>query len=203
MRLVVALIVLLIVNDARAADPVFPSSNGNLKVQTVASGLVNPWSLAFLPDGRMLVTERPGRMRIVAADGRLSPPIANVPKVYAVGQAGLMDVLLARDFAQSHTIFVCYAEAADGGGRIAVLRARLSDDELPQPTKQKSSFDRGDPSRGVSILVVAWCTHKTAICSSRSVTILDRKSLRKTRQPYWQDCPHHGRRVISRRQSLC
>ena len=152
MRLVVALIVLLIVNDARAADPVFPSSNGNLKVQTVASGLVNPWSLAFLPDGRMLVTERPGRMRIVAADGRLSPPIANVPKVYAVGQAGLMDVLLARDFAQSHTIFVCYAEAADGGGRIVVLRARLSDDESPQLDEAKVIFrQRGPVSRGLNI----------------------------------------------------
>src|SRR5262249_479023 len=113
MRLVVALMVLLSISHARAADPVFPSSAGNLKIQTVASGLVNPWSLAFLPDGRMLVTERPGRMRFVAMDGRLSPPIGNVPKVYAVGQAGLMDVLLARDFAQSHTIFVCYAEAAE------------------------------------------------------------------------------------------
>ncbi len=152
MRLVVTLIVLLIVNDARAADPMFSSSAGNLKVQTVASGLVNPWSLAFLPDGRMLVTERPGRMRIVAADGRLSPPIANVPKVYAVGQAGLMDVLLARDFAQSHTIFVCYAEAADGGGRIAVLRARLSDGELPQLDEAKVIFrQRGPVSRGLNI----------------------------------------------------
>ena len=87
MRLVVALIVFLTVSHARAADPVFPSSVGKLKIQTVASGLVNPWSLAFLPDGRMLVTERPGRMRIVATDGRLSPPIGNVPKVYAVSQS--------------------------------------------------------------------------------------------------------------------
>src|SRR5262249_13809264 len=133
MRLVFALSVFLIVTQAaRAADEVFPSSAGNLKVQTVANGLAHPWSLAFLPGGRMLVTERPGRMRIVAADGRLSPPLGNVPKVYAVSQAGLMDVLLSRDFAQSRTIFVCYAEAAEGGGRVAVLRARLIEDESPR-----------------------------------------------------------------------
>src|SRR5215472_1538190 len=152
MRLVVALIVFLNVSHARAADPVFPCSAGNLKVQTVASGLVNPWSLAFLPDGRMLVTERPGRMRIVAMDGRLSPPIGNVPKVYAVSQAGLMDVLLARDFAQSHTIFVCYAEAAEGGGRIALLRGRLTDDELPRLDEAKVIFRQVGPvSRGLNI----------------------------------------------------
>jgi glucose/arabinose dehydrogenase len=152
MRLVVAFIVFLTVSHARAADPVFPSSAGNLKIQTVASGLANPWSLAFLPDGRMLVTERPGRMRIVATDGRLSPPIGNVPKVYAVSQAGLMDVLLARDFAQSRTIFVCYAEAAEGGGRIAVLRARLIDDELPRLDESKVIFRQVGPvSRGLNI----------------------------------------------------
>ncbi|MGB8143468.1 MAG: PQQ-dependent sugar dehydrogenase, partial [Pseudolabrys sp.] len=133
MRLVLAVSAFLIVSHAAGAtDAVFPSSAGDLKVQTVASGLVYPWSLAFLPDGRMLVAERPGRLRIIAADGRLSPPLGNVPKVYAVSQAGLMDILLARDFAQSRTIFVCYAEAAEGGGRIAVLRARLIEDESPR-----------------------------------------------------------------------
>src|SRR5262245_37407842 len=152
MRLVVALIIFLIVSHACAADTVFPSSAGHLKVQTVANGLVNPWSLAFLPDGRMLVTERPGRMRIVAMDGRLSPPIGNVPKVYAVSQAGLMDVLLARDFAQSHTIFVCYAEAVEGGGRIAILRARLIDDESPRLDEVKVIFrQKGPVSRGLNI----------------------------------------------------
>ena len=152
MWLVVALIVFLNVSQACAADPVFPSSAGNLKIETVASGLVNPWSLAFLPDGRMLVTERPGRMRIVAMDGRLSPPIGNVPKVYAVSQAGLMDVLLARDFAQSHTIFVCYAEAAEGGGRIAIQRARLIEDELSRLDEAKVVFrQKGPVSRGLNI----------------------------------------------------
>ncbi len=116
---------LAVADAARAAPPVFPSSAGNLAVETLAGGLVHPWSLAFLPDGRMLVTERPGRLRIVSRGGQLSQPIAGVPKVYAHGQAGLMDVILAHDFARSHEIFFCYAEPSDGGGRIAVARGRL------------------------------------------------------------------------------
>ncbi|MFY9881869.1 MAG: PQQ-dependent sugar dehydrogenase [Pseudolabrys sp.] len=153
MRLVLAVSAFLIVSHAAGAtDAVFPSSAGDLKVQTVASGLVYPWSLAFLPDGRMLVAERPGRLRIIAADGRLSPPLGNVPKVYAVSQAGLMDILLARDFAQSRTIFVCYAEAAEGGGRIAVLRARLIEDESPRLDDITVIFrQKGPVSRGLNI----------------------------------------------------
>lgn len=153
MRLVLAVSAFLIVSHAAGAtDAVFPSSAGDLKVQTVASGLVYPWSLAFLPDGRMLVAERPGRLRIIAADGRLSPPLGNVPKVYAVSQAGLMDILLARDFAQSRTIFVCYAEAAEGGGRIAVLRARVIEDESPRLDDITVIFrQKGPVSRGLNI----------------------------------------------------
>ena len=67
----------------------FPSQSGPVSVATVAEGLEHPWGLAFLPDGRMLVSERPGRLRIVGMDGKLSPPIAGVPEVYARGQGGL------------------------------------------------------------------------------------------------------------------
>src|SRR5690242_3968775 len=77
----------------------FKSSAGDIKVDTVAEGLVHPWALQFLPDGRMLVTERPGRMRIVAKDGTLSPPLKGVPHVVAGGQAGLLDAALDRAFA--------------------------------------------------------------------------------------------------------
>src|SRR5438477_10518418 len=83
---------------AAAAPLTFPSSAGPLAVEAFATGLVRPWSFAFLPDGRLLVTERPGRMRIIARDGTLSPPIAGLPKIYAHDQVGLADVALDRDF---------------------------------------------------------------------------------------------------------
>lgn len=79
-------------------------------IETVASGLEHPWSLAFLPDGRMLVTERPGRLRMLAANGDLMPePLDGVPEVFASGQAGLFDVLPARDFEDSRKIYLSYA----------------------------------------------------------------------------------------------
>jgi glucose/arabinose dehydrogenase len=126
MRFIVLLAAMLLVaRVAPAASEQFPSSAGSLTVETVAGSLVHPWALAFLPDGNMLVTERPGRMRIVTRGGRLSPPLAGVPKVYVASQAGLQDVILANDFANSRNIFFCYVEPYQGGGRIAVAHARL------------------------------------------------------------------------------
>jgi glucose/arabinose dehydrogenase len=127
----------------------FKSSAGDLTVETVASGLVNPWALAFLPDGRMLVTERPGRMRVVARDGKLSPPLANVPRVFASGQGGLLDVALDRNFAQNKTIYFSYAEPVDGGGRTTLARATLDAGETPKLDNVKVIFaQQGSVSRG-------------------------------------------------------
>ncbi|MDO8399791.1 MAG: PQQ-dependent sugar dehydrogenase [Bradyrhizobium sp.] len=117
----------LIVTSTRGENTSFASSAGQLDVQTVASGLVNPWALAFLTDGRMLVTERAGRMRIVTPEGQVSPPLKGVPEVWASGQGGLLDVITDKNFAQSKTIYFCYAERSAGGGRTAVARARLND----------------------------------------------------------------------------
>ena len=145
---------LLPMRAASAAPQVFPSSAGALAVETIAGGLAHPWSLAFLPDGRMLVTERPGRLRIVTRAGQLSPPFAGVPEVYAQSQAGLMDVILGRDFATNHTIYFCYAERADGGGgRIAVANARLEDNgRAPRLVAVKIIFrQQGPASRGLNI----------------------------------------------------
>jgi glucose/arabinose dehydrogenase len=101
------------------------------RVTTVAKGLVHPWALAFLPDGRMLVTERPGRLRIVSRDGKLSAPLAGVPRVHAQGQGGLLDVALDPAFATNQTIYLSYAEPADDGtAGTSVARAHLGDRAL-------------------------------------------------------------------------
>ncbi|MDP9139762.1 MAG: PQQ-dependent sugar dehydrogenase [Pseudomonadota bacterium] len=108
----------------------FDSERGTLAVTTVAQGLEHPWSLAFLPDGRMLVTERPGRMRLVSATGVLSPPLKNVPEVVARGQGGLLDVVPAPDFAKSQHIYISYSEPRVNGNGTAVARARLTPSAL-------------------------------------------------------------------------
>lgn len=101
------------------------SEAGPIRVVEVARGLEFPWSLAFLPDGRMLVTERPGRMRIVSPDGRLSAPLTGLPKVHASGQGGLLDVVLGPGFVKDGLIYFSYAEPVQRGARTAVGRARL------------------------------------------------------------------------------
>jgi glucose/arabinose dehydrogenase len=113
------------------AGPVKPSGETEVEITTVAEGLEHPWSLAFLPDGRMLVTERPGRLRYVTKDGSVSEPVAGVPAVFAEGQGGLLDVVLDPDFAANSTIYLSYAEpAADGTNGTAVARARLDGQQL-------------------------------------------------------------------------
>ncbi len=134
--------------SAQAAPQIFPSSAGPLAVETVATGLVHPWSLAFLPDGRMLVTERPGRMRIVSRDGKLSPPLGGVPPVQTSSQAGLLDVALDRGFAQNQTIYFCFN--ADRTGAVALARARLVVDETPRLDDVRILFKQaGPPSPGL------------------------------------------------------
>lgn len=107
------------------------SEKGPVTVTTVASGLEHPWSVALLPDGGFLVTERAGRLRHVSADGALSAPITGVPAVWAEGQGGLLDVVLAPDFATSKRIFLSYSEPGpDGSAGTAVSTATLGDGAL-------------------------------------------------------------------------
>lgn len=103
-------------------------------VVTVYEGLQNPWSLAFLPDGRMLVTEKPGRLRVLSADGRqISEPVAGLPPVDARGQGGLLDVALDPAFAANQLIYWSYAEPREGGANnTAVARGRFVDGTPPK-----------------------------------------------------------------------
>jgi aldose sugar dehydrogenase len=146
MKISIACAAGLLALSSAASAQTYPSSAGNLTVETVASGLAYPWALAFLPDGRMLVTERQGRLRIVSPDGKLSPPLAGMPRVFAVSQGGLHDVVLDREFAQNRTIYFCYAAPVEGGGQTALARARLAGDKLEDV---KTIFQQeGPPSSG-------------------------------------------------------
>lgn len=101
-----------------------------LKPVTVARGLQNPWGLAFLPDGAMLVTERPGRMRVVSKSGEVGPPLQGLPRVEAGGQGGLLDVTLDPQFASNRLVYWSFSEPGDGGNSTAVARGRLDGNRL-------------------------------------------------------------------------
>ena len=113
------------VRDAR--PQAVRSERERFAVTEVVAGLQHPWSLAFLPDGDMLVTERPGRLRRIGPDGRVSAPIAGVPRVYAEGQAGLLDVALSPGFARDRLVYLAFAEPNLRGNLCgtAVARGRL------------------------------------------------------------------------------
>jgi len=121
---------LLLCSAATAASREFPSEHGSVRVTPVAEGLEHPWGLAFLPDGRMLVTERPGRLRIVARDGQISAPVSGVPRVRARGQGGLLDVVLHPRFAENRLVYLSFSEPGSGGSGTAVARGRLEGNAL-------------------------------------------------------------------------
>ncbi len=115
--------------QAGAVDQTFRTEKATVQVTTVVRGLSHPWGLAFLPDGRMLVTEKEGNLRIAAVDGTLSEPLRGVPKVDDRGQGGLLDVALDPDFARNRLVYLSYSEAGEGGNSTAVARGVLSEDD--------------------------------------------------------------------------
>lgn len=117
----------LLVRAQAPRSPTPAPIKGAVRVETIAKGLEHPWSLAFLPDERMLVTERPGRLRLVARDGRISEPLDGVPGGYASGQGGLLDVALSPAFDTDRLVYLSFAESGDGGASTAVARGRLGE----------------------------------------------------------------------------
>jgi len=120
-RILLLLLLCSLAAPAHAAEP---------KLVGVARGLANPWAVAFLPDGRYLVTERAGRLRIVERDGRLGEPLAGLPAVDAGGQCGLLDVVLDPKFGDNALVYWSYAEAGEGGNSTAVARGKLQGNRL-------------------------------------------------------------------------
>lgn len=113
--------------EAAAVDAAYDTEKGRIRVQTIVEGLRHPWGLAFLPDGRILVTERDGNLRLIGG-GKVSEPLAGVPEVDTGGQGGLLDVAVDPSFIQSRMVYLSYSEAGDGGNSTAVARGRLSED---------------------------------------------------------------------------
>lgn len=130
LSLCLGLVTLLGSSVIQAQEWQLSSELGPVEVQTVASGLRNPWGLAFLPNGQgYLISERPGDLRLVSLDGGLSAPVSGVPKVFANGQGGLLDVVLSPTFAEDRLVYLSYAEAAaSGSAGTTVGRGRLAAD---------------------------------------------------------------------------
>lgn len=115
-----------IATPALAQEAPIASERATFRVTPFATGLEHPWGAAFLPDGSMLVTERPGRLRRITPDGQVSAPLSGVPQVEASGQGGLLDIALAPDFERSREIFMCQAAAVPGGVLTRLVSGRLS-----------------------------------------------------------------------------
>lgn len=118
---------------ALALDETFATEKTKIRVETVAQGLQHPWGLAFLPDGTMLVTERPGFLRLVTPEGKIGAAIYGVPEVDARNQGGLLDIALDPDFAENRFVYLSYAEKGEGGKNgTAVARGHLTESMSPQ-----------------------------------------------------------------------
>jgi glucose/arabinose dehydrogenase len=141
---------LLLATPAAAQEKpsIVKSEKANIQVEVIATGLQNPWGLAFLPDGRALVTERPGRLRIIGKDNKLSDPVAGVPEVAAVGQGGLLDVALSPDFAKNNLVFLSFAEPRGAAGSsTSVARGRLVEKNGTASLEDVKVIFRQEPAR--------------------------------------------------------
>ncbi len=127
-RLAVVSMLLASPMASHAADEVINTGKHALRLSTVVNGLENPWGMAFLPDGRMLITERPGRLRVISKDGQLDPqPVAGLPRVDPQGQGGLLDVAIHPQYAKNGWIYLTYSQRdAAGANGTELARGRLT-----------------------------------------------------------------------------
>ncbi len=120
------------------------SDKVSMRIDTMATGLENPWGMAFLPDGRILIAERPGRLRVFASGELRDEPVSGLPDIWAHGQGGLLDVVLHPDYDENGWIYIAYAEPRNGGGNTSVSRGRINGNSF---TDVELIF-RGEPATG-------------------------------------------------------
>lgn len=139
-----------------AAGQTIRSEAAAFRLTTFAAGLEHPWGATFLPDGRMLVTERPGRMRLISRAGEVSPPLSGVPAVAAAGQGGLLDVQLTPEFQETRELYFCQAASIRGGNVTRLVRARLAADgralDMVQPVLDATPAQSGNGHYGCRIV---------------------------------------------------
>lgn len=133
-RALLAAPALLLLRPAEGQARTLRAQGGEFRLTTLAEGLENPWGGGFLPDGSLLVSERPGRARLVSPEGRVSAPLAGVPAVEAANQGGLLDIQPAPDFARTQEVFFVSAALVQGGALTRLSRARLADGALRDVT---------------------------------------------------------------------
>ncbi len=138
-------LLVMLTSSVWAQSGVFGSQHHNYRVVTVVEGLEIPWSMTFLPDGDMLVTERPGRLRIVRNGTLLPEAVAGVPAVHAEGQGGLFEVMAHPNFASNHLLYITYAKPNDGGSTTRLIRAQWENDQL---TNIEEIFEADSQGRG-------------------------------------------------------
>lgn len=153
--LAVAVVSGLLSGPASAQGQVHRSTHHDYRIDTVAVGLVNPWSMAFLPGGDMLITERPGRLRIVREGKLLETPVAGVPEVVSRGQGGLLEVALHPSFASNRLIYLSYSKSTgdSAAATTAVVRGRFENDRLTNVEEIFLAQTRGAPGHFGSRLV--------------------------------------------------
>lgn len=126
-----ALMVLTLSAPALAQDTL-PDSEFDGEIEVVASGLVHPWSLAFLPEGELLVTERGGRLRLITEDGLVAEPVSGAPEPYVAGQGGMLDVVLHPEFETNGYVYLTYAAGNRRANRLAIARGHYADGALSE-----------------------------------------------------------------------
>ncbi len=146
-------LLLAVATPALAQSPVMRSAYHDYRIVTVAEGLEHPWSIAFLPGGDILITERPGRLRIVRNGTLLPDPVEGTPEVLARGQGGLLDVVPHPDFAENRLLYLSYSKpfANDSGATTAVVRGRFENDRFTDLEEIYLAESRGNGHYGSRI----------------------------------------------------